>query len=97
CARSLLRPVIPIVTDPEFCVASLLHRLGAFAARRAKTVIASWLALLALAVGAFAAFGGQLTDQITVPDMPTTEVADRLAEEFPDASGGSASVVLRTT
>ncbi|WP_300344263.1 MMPL family transporter [Nesterenkonia sp.] len=77
-------------------MARLLYRLGALAARRAKTVIAAWLAALAAAVLAFAAFGGTLTDQITMPDMETTEVADRLAEELPDAGGGSATAVVRT-
>ncbi len=77
-------------------VATFLYRLGKLAARRTKTVIASWLVLLVLAVSSFLAFGGQLSDQFSVPDMPTTEVTDRLADELPDASGGSAVVVLRT-
>ncbi len=77
-------------------MAKMLYRLGLFAAHRAKTVIAAWFALLAVAVSAFLAFGGQLTDQITMPDLETTEVADRLAEEMPDAGGGSATAVLRT-
>ncbi|WP_258934652.1 MMPL family transporter [Nesterenkonia pannonica] len=77
-------------------MAKLLFRLGLLAARRAKTVIAAWLALLALAAASFLAFGGNLTDQITLPDLETTEVADRLAEELPDAGGDSASAVLRT-
>ena len=76
-------------------MAKLLHRLGLLAARRAKTVIAAWFAMLAVAVSSFVAFGGELTDQITMPDLETTEVADRLAEEMPDAGGGSASAVLR--
>lgn len=76
-------------------MAKMLYRLGLLAARRAKTVIAAWFALLAVAVTAFLAFGGQLTDQITLPDLETTEVADRLAEEMPDAGGGSATAVLR--
>ena len=77
-------------------MAKMLYRLGLLAARRAKTVIAAWFALLVLAISAFLGFGGQLTDQITMPDLETTQVADRLAEEMPDAGGGSASVVLRT-
>lgn len=77
-------------------MATLLHRLGTLAARRAKTVIAAWLALLAIAVAAFAAFSGQLSDQISVPGLETTRVADRLAEEVPEAAGGSAQAVLRT-
>ncbi|NLS09365.1 MMPL family transporter [Nesterenkonia sp. MY13] len=77
-------------------MARMLYRLGMLAARRAKTVIAGWFVLLLAAVAAFAGFGGQLTDQIDVPDLETTEVADRLADELPDAGGGSGTAVLRT-
>ncbi|GAB3848258.1 MMPL family transporter [Nesterenkonia populi] len=77
-------------------MATLLHRLGLLAARRAKTVIAAWFAALLAAAMAFIGFGGQLTDQITMPDLETTEVADRLADELPDAGGGSGTAVLRT-
>ncbi|GFZ79070.1 MMPL family transporter [Nesterenkonia alkaliphila] len=77
-------------------MATLLYRLGMFAARRAKTVIAGWFAMLLVAAAAFAGFSGQLTDQITVPNLETTAVADRLTEELPDAGGGSGSAVLRT-
>ncbi|MGW9556885.1 MMPL family transporter [Nocardiopsis sp. NPDC055551] len=80
-------------------MALLLHRLGRLAARRAKTVIASWFALLLLAFVAVAGFGGQLTTEISLPELETLEVADRVAEEFPDSelAGGSAAVVVRTT
>ncbi|MCH8562261.1 MMPL family transporter [Nesterenkonia sp. YGD6] len=77
-------------------MAKLLYRLGLFSARRAKTVVAAWFAVLALAVSSFLAFGGQLTDQITLPDLETTAVADRLAEEMPDSGGGNASAIIRT-
>ncbi|GAA1116299.1 MMPL family transporter [Nesterenkonia jeotgali] len=77
-------------------MAKLLYRLGLLSARRAKTVVAAWFAMLALAVSSFLAFGGQLTDQITLPDLETTAVADRLAEEMPDSGGGNASALLRT-
>ncbi|WP_067599112.1 MMPL family transporter [Nocardiopsis listeri] len=80
-------------------MALLLHRLGRLAARRAKTVIASWFALLLLAFAAVAGFGGQLTTEISLPELETLEVADRVDEEFPDSelAGGSADVVVRTT
>ena len=77
-------------------MAKLLYRLGLLSARRAKTVIAAWLAVLALAVSSFLAFGGELTDQISLPDLETTKVADRLAEEMPESGGGNATALLRT-
>lgn len=77
-------------------MAKLLYRLGMFSARRAKTIIFAWLAILAVAVGSFLTFGGQLSDQISMPDLETTDVADRMTEELDDGSGGSANVVIRT-
>ena len=77
-------------------MAKLLYRLGLLSARRAKTVIAAWFAILAVAVTSFLAFGGQLSNQISLPDLETTEVADRMSEEIEDGSGGSAQAVIRT-
>lgn len=78
-------------------MAELLYRLGRFAARRAKAVIAAWLVLLALAGGAFLAFGGALATTFSIPDTPTQQVADRLTAEFPAAAGGTGTVVIGTT
>jgi RND superfamily putative drug exporter len=77
-------------------MAELLYRLGRFAARRARTVIAVWLAILVIAGGAFAVAGGTLSTSISIPGTPTTEVTDRLADEFPEASGGTGTVVLQS-
>ncbi|CAM3281176.1 MMPL family transporter [Occultella aeris] len=77
-------------------MAELLYRLGRFAARRARTVIAVWLAILVIAGGAFAVAGGTLATSISIPGTPTTTVTDRLADEFPEASGGTGTVVLQT-
>jgi RND superfamily putative drug exporter len=76
-------------------MAELLFRIGRAAARRAKTVIAVWVLVLAAAGAAYALFGGTLTTAITIPDTPTAEVTDRLAEEFPEAAGGTGTIVFR--
>lgn len=78
-------------------MAELLYRLGRFSARRAGLVITAWVVILGLAVGAFATFGGALTSTVTIPGTKTTEVANTLAKEFPEASGGTATVVFSTT
>ena len=39
-------------------MAALLYRLGSFAARKAWTVIVSWVVILGLGVGAFLTLGG---------------------------------------
>jgi RND superfamily putative drug exporter len=77
-------------------MATLLYRLGRFAARRAWLVIVSWVVLLGLAGGAFALFGGTLTSAVSIPGTATQQVADQLSEEFPAASGGSGTVVFAT-
>ncbi len=77
-------------------MAELLYRLGRTSARRAKTVVAAWFAVL-VAVGiAFAVAGGTLASSFSIPDTPTAEVTDKLASELPEAAGGSGTVVFST-
>ncbi|MEV2274217.1 MMPL family transporter [Nocardiopsis sp. NPDC049922] len=77
-------------------MAELLHRLGRGAARRARTVIILWLAALMAAAGAYALFAGELEETFSLPGTPTTEVSDRLADEFSGLGGGTGTIVLRT-
>ncbi|WP_353828169.1 MMPL family transporter [Agromyces sp. SYSU T0242] len=77
-------------------MAELLYRLGRFAARRSWTVIVGWLAVLALAGGAFAAFGGTLTTSMSIPGTETERVTDRLTEELDGLAGATGTVVFRT-
>ena len=77
-------------------MAELLYRLGRFSARRARTVIAAWVAVLALAGGAYVIAGGTLASGFSIPDTPTAEVTARLEAEFPEASGATGTVVMST-
>lgn len=77
-------------------MAELLYRLGRACARRARTVLAAWLAVLVLAGAAFAAFGGTLASSFSIPGTPTSEVTERLQSELPEASGGSGTIVFQT-
>jgi len=77
-------------------VASLLFRLGSFAARRAWTVIVSWVLILGLGVGAFLTFGGTLSNSFDIPGTDSGEVTDQLADKLPDTAGGTGTVVYRT-
>ena len=77
-------------------MAELLYRLGRFSARRARTVIAVWLAVLAIAGGAYVVAGGTLASGFTIPGTPTAEVTARLESEFPEASGATGTVVMHT-
>lgn len=77
-------------------MASMLYRLGRFAAHRSWWVLGTWVALLGVAAASFGLFGGTLTTSVTIPDTATQRVADQLSDRFPDASGGSGTVVFRT-
>ncbi|MGW7514503.1 MMPL family transporter [Streptomyces sp. NPDC054796] len=75
-------------------MATLLHRLGRFSFRRRGRVVALWLLLLALLGGAAAAFSGQTTDQFEMPGTESQRAMDSLKKEFPQASGGTGSIVI---
>ncbi len=77
-------------------MAELLYRLGRLGARRARTVIAAWFAVLVAAVVAFGFGGGSLASSFSIPGTPTAEVTERLEAEFPAAAGGSGAVVFQT-
>lgn len=77
-------------------MAHLLHRLGTSAARLGWRVVVAWVAVLAVTVGAFLAFGGTLVSTFSIPGTETDRVAAQLAEEVPGASGATGTVVLRT-
>ncbi|TQN30247.1 RND superfamily putative drug exporter [Haloactinospora alba] len=77
-------------------MAELLYRLGRACARRARTVITVWLALLVTAGVAFTLFSGNLQDSFSIPDTPTKQVNDEVSEKFSDMGGGTGTVVYRT-
>ena len=77
-------------------MAKLLYRLGFASAKRPWVALVSWLVALGLAVGGFLTFGGTLSSTVTIPNTPTAQVTDRLAEEFPDASKGSGGIIFQT-
>jgi RND superfamily putative drug exporter len=77
-------------------MAELLYRLGRFASRRVKTVVAAWIAILAIAGVGYAVGAGTLSDSFSIPGTATQQVTDRLAEEMPAAAGGTGTVVLST-
>ncbi|MCY1144290.1 MMPL family transporter [Actinoplanes sp. Pm04-4] len=77
-------------------MAELLYRLGRACARRAWTVVVAWIVVLGLSVGAYLAFGGTLSSQVTIPGTATAKVTDQLAGKFPSASGGTGSLVFHT-
>lgn len=77
-------------------VAGLLYRLGRASAQRAWFVVASWLVILAAAAGAFLAFGGSLASSFSIPGTETERVTDSLAQDLPQLTGSSGTVVFIT-
>ena len=78
-------------------MAEFLYRLGRGSARHARLILALWFAVLLAAGVAFAVGGGTLSSAMSIPGTPTAEVTDKLAEKFPEASGGTGSIVAQTT
>ncbi|WP_314098468.1 MMPL family transporter [Microbacterium foliorum] len=78
-------------------MASLLYRLGSLAARKAWTVIVTWVLILSLGVGAFLTLGGTLSNSFDIPGTASGAVTDQLAKKLPDTAGGTGTVVYRTT
>jgi RND superfamily putative drug exporter len=77
-------------------VAGLLYRLGRASAQRAWLVVSAWLILLAAAGGAFVAFGGTLASSFSIPGTETERVTEALAEDMPQLTGSSGTVVFIT-
>ena len=78
-------------------MAELLYRIGRFAARRRLAVVATWIAILAVAFTAFTIGGSAPAGDISIPGTPTAQVTDRLATILPGAAGASGTVVFSTT
>lgn len=77
-------------------MAELLYRLGRASARRARTVIVLWLALLVAAGGAFFLFSGELEDGFSIPGTATDQVNQRLKTEFDGMGGGTGTIIHQT-
>jgi RND superfamily putative drug exporter len=75
-------------------VATLLHRLGDFSRRHARSVIVGWLLLLALTTAGAVGLGKPLTNTFEIPGAGYQKVFDQLQREIPSASGGIGTVVL---
>jgi RND superfamily putative drug exporter len=72
----------------------LLYRLGRFAVRRRRLVLATWvLAAVAVFVGAQAR-GGSTADAFDVPGVESQRALDLLEQRFPAQAGTSARLVF---
>src|SRR6478735_5368819 len=77
-------------------MALLLYRLGKFSYRHRWLVISLWLAVLVAVGGAAAAFHGTMSNNFQIPGTETQQMADKLKQELPKSSGGSAGIVFES-
>jgi RND superfamily putative drug exporter len=75
-------------------MALLLYRLGKFSYRHRWMVVSLWLAVLVAVGASAAAFHGTLSNNFQIPGTETQRIADKLRQDLPSASGGSASIVF---
>jgi len=77
-------------------VSGMLEHLGRAAARHKWWFVVAWL-VAAVAVGALAkSLDGQETDNFRIPGAQSQQALDLLIQDFPSASGQSASVVFQS-
>jgi RND superfamily putative drug exporter len=75
-------------------MATLLYRIGRFAARRSITVIVGWIVLLVLIVGGGQLLKGTFASAFEIPGTESQQALDMLDQRFAAASGGSARVIF---
>ncbi len=75
-------------------MATLLYRLGAFAARRRRAFLVAWILLLVGVGGAAAAFSGTMTSSFTIPGTPAQAALDELGERIPGAGDATGRIVF---
>jgi RND superfamily putative drug exporter len=75
-------------------MSTFLYRLGRTAFGRPWLFIAGWVAVLTVVVGAVAINGVSVSSEMKIEGTEAQTVLDRVADEFPAASGGQASVVF---
>jgi RND superfamily putative drug exporter len=76
---------------------STLERLGRLCARHHWRVIGIWLVVVVGTIVANVVAGGDTSNDFTLPGTESQEASDILEEQFPDASGSSATLVFRAT
>lgn len=77
-------------------MAELLYRIGRIAAQRRLVVTVTWIGILVVAAGAFAAFGKAPSSDISIPGTPTAIVTEHLAAFMPGTAGANGTVVFST-
>lgn len=72
-------------------MAHLLHRLGAFSARRRRTVLTGWLVFFVVLGGLTVAFKGTFTTEFKIPGTESQNAAELVSERIPGTNPNDAS------
>jgi RND superfamily putative drug exporter len=72
-------------------MAHLLHRLGAFAVRRRRTVLVGWLLALTLLGGLAMGLKGHFSSEFSIPGTESQRAAELVAERIPGANPDAAT------
>ena len=75
-------------------MATLLHRLAAFAVRRRWYVLIAWLVILGVVGAGALVFKGTMTNSFTIPGTASQRALDQLQEEIPASGGATGRVVF---
>ncbi|RUQ23331.1 MMPL family transporter [Kocuria sp. HSID16901] len=77
-------------------MAKILYRIGGFAARKAWVIISIWIVILLALGGAFAAFKGDLSSNVTIPGTKSQQLQDQLSDKFDlNANAGTGQAVVK--
>ena len=76
-------------------MATLLHRLGAFGARRRRTMIFGWLIILAAVVGLGITSGGKLQNTKSIPGSAAQTALTRMDQHWQTPDNQSAQIVFQ--
>ncbi|MFD0229509.1 MMPL family transporter [Streptomyces hirsutus] len=76
-------------------MATLLYRLGAFSARRWRTMLIGWLLTLAAVVGLGLTLAGSFADSGSIPGSPAQTALIKMDRHFPEPDQQSAQIVFQ--
>ncbi|WP_063790217.1 MMPL family transporter [Streptomyces sp. NRRL B-24085] len=76
-------------------MATLLYRLGAFGARRWRTMLTGWLLGLLAVVGLGVSFAGSFADSSSIPGSPAQTALTKMERHFPEPDAQSARIVFQ--
>ena len=75
-------------------MSSLLYSLGRWSFRNRRRVLALWALVLVLAGGATLLLNRGTDSAVSIPGTESQNALDRLANTFPEVSGGNAQIVI---